>query len=171
MQETSDIAVLVVDMQDTFLGKSKEKRALIPLHKELLRSCMKHEIPVIIVEYDGEAPTVSELQDELNKFRNSLVHTIKKTSNDAFAGTSLQLYLKHLGVKRLLIIGVNGDACVYTTSITAVSYGFEVIIFQDLIAGFEVSHPFYTQTCLWYLNNTTYFTDTNVLPLLLATKR
>ena len=64
-------------------------------------------------------------------------HMVKKHSYGGFFQTPLDRILRNLGIKTLIISGVNTNFCVETTIREAVAYGYEVVLVSDATASFD----------------------------------
>jgi len=62
---------------------------------------------------------------------------VRKHSYGGFFQTPLNIILRNLGIKTLIITGVNTNFCVETTIREAVAYGYEVILVDDATASFD----------------------------------
>lgn len=60
---------------------------------------------------------------------------VLKPKHSAFFATSLDLLLRHLRVKRLLVTGVAGDQCVLLTAIEARMQDYDVVVPADCVAS------------------------------------
>jgi len=56
---------------------------------------------------------------------------VQKTASDGFMETSLRTDLDRLGVKRLVVMGMQTEFCVDATCRAALSHGFEVVLAAD----------------------------------------
>jgi len=130
-----NLAVLLIDMQSGFIN-TEEKRKLIPNQISVLNQCFKKEIPVIIVEFEGEGKTDDALLKVVENNHTSACHKITKSVNDAFSEKELNNLLKKIKAKTLLLMGINACACVFETAVTAKRKGYELITSEDLIAGY-----------------------------------
>lgn len=64
------------------------------------------------------------------------VHVTTKKSLDAFAGTDLQFLLSRtFGADTLLILGINTDTCVFSTTFTAANLGYTPVVVSDCVAS------------------------------------
>lgn len=131
-----DLAVVLIDMQDDFIGENEEKKGLIPNQISLLNFCRTQSIPLILVEYSNHGKTNKMLMSEIDKLPPAIVHKIMKSTDDAFERTNFKDLLMKLQKNTLLLTGVNACACVYDTAVTAVKYGFSIVTSKTLIAGF-----------------------------------
>ena len=93
--------------------------------------------PVIFIQHDGEpggedvAPFTEgwKLHPDLQVRPEDLV--IRKTTCDAFYGTSLEAELRSRGITTLLLMGYATDFCVDATLRSAASKDFEVVVVAD----------------------------------------
>lgn len=127
-------AAVIIDMQPEFLCEVKwsAKRAMILKQTEVIRYCSSHNIPVVLVEYDGYRETVEELRREVMNAPKWVA--LKKTANDAFGSSDLEDYLNKNGINGLLFMGVYACACVYQTAKSAVEKKFEIASAKGLIS-------------------------------------
>lgn len=63
---------------------------------------------------------------------------VSKSVNAAFIGTDLDLRLRRLGARRIVLFGISGDMCVSTSARVAANYGYEVIVVGDACACFDL---------------------------------
>ena len=56
---------------------------------------------------------------------------VQKTASDSFMDTTLRTDLDRLGVKRLVVMGMQTEFCVDATCRAALSHGFEVVLAAD----------------------------------------
>ena len=74
------------------------------------------------------------------KINESLAdHIITKNRHSAFFGTNLDLILRSLGCKKLLVCGFATNVCVETTIRDAVAYGYLPVLIKDCTAAFSQS--------------------------------
>lgn len=66
---------------------------------------------------------------------------VTKTVNAAFIGTDLDLRLRRLGVRQLVLFGLTADMCVSTTARVAANLGYRVIVVGDASASFALTGP------------------------------
>lgn len=54
---------------------------------------------------------------------------------DCFMGTDLEALLRTLGVKTVVLMGINTNTCVLNTAFTAMNKDFQVIVIEDCVAS------------------------------------
>lgn len=92
-------------------------------------------IPVVFIQHEeGEGPMVHgrpgwELAPALDARPGD--PRIRKTKPDSFAGTGLQALLEKLGVKDLVVTGMQSDFCVDATTRGALAQGYAVTLVSD----------------------------------------
>ncbi len=147
-------ALLVVDMQKDFCYESGAlyigdhvRRIFDPLRRtiELAR---EKEVPVIFTqdwhrEDDSEfkiwpkhclaGSEGAEIIEELDPKPSD--YYVKKRRYSAFFSTDLDLTLRELGVKSLVVCGVVTNICVLHTVADAVMRGYDVIVLEDCTAA------------------------------------
>lgn len=131
--EPGKTAVLLIDMQPYFID-TDEKKDLIPKQVSVLNA--SHDIPVIVVEYDGKGRTEDQLNEVIRANHRNNHYTIIKSSDDAFTEAGLSKVLKEVQAKSLVLMGINACACVFRTAKSAVKKGYRIFISEDLIAGY-----------------------------------
>jgi len=63
---------------------------------------------------------------------------VSKSVNAAFIGTDLDLRLRRLGVRHVVLFGISTDMCVSTTARVAANLGYRVTVVGDACACFEL---------------------------------
>lgn len=92
-------------------------------------------VPVIFIQHceDGdvfeEGTPHWELHERLGKLADDLV--IKKRASSAFENTELQQNLIRLGIKNLIVCGLQSDFCVTNTARSALELGYAVTVAAD----------------------------------------
>jgi nicotinamidase-related amidase len=125
-------ALLVVDMQADFM----EDKHLDDL------ACKLATIQSIILSFRDEGLpvffTVSILNNRISPILSalplpSLNETIVKDENDAFRDTDFQFRLERLQIQTLHVVGCNANFCVLETVLSAVNYGYHVVMYKNAI--------------------------------------
>lgn len=151
------ICLLIIDMQYDFLEKNSplfvdECKDIIPNIKKILnkfremgllsifvkRVHRKSGIDIdltrkdLFIEKGGfliEKKCGSEIVDELKPLDNEIV--IIKRRFSAFFGTELDLILRRMEIKKLILTGIQTPNCIRTTAFDGISLDYEVIVISD----------------------------------------
>lgn len=131
----SDLGILLIDMQDDFLQEidEDEKAREIPRMQEVLNYAGKRQVPIVVLEYRGHGETIEALKREIISLPTDIRYIVKN-GDDGFYQTPLAEHLEQLGVKDLILMGVNATGCVKTTAYGALKNGFGIITSRDVIA-------------------------------------
>jgi len=131
-------ALVVVDLQQaSFATNDKHDQAATLGRIDQLATHVRADGgSVIFVLHDGDeteglTPDSDGWQLIPSIHRDPADHIVRKTLNDAFAGTTLAPLLDELAPDRLLICGWATDLCVDSTVRSAVSRGFAVTVPSD----------------------------------------
>lgn len=130
----SDIAVLIIDMQQRWLKEIdiSERIMLIESSKAIIEYCCTNSIPIIKVEYDGYGKTIPPIE---NKLKHTNVIPIQKSCPDAFDGTDLSTILKdELGRNTFFMMGVYASQCISSTGSGGINSGLRAITAGNVIA-------------------------------------
>ncbi|MFX1406615.1 MAG: cysteine hydrolase family protein [Promethearchaeota archaeon] len=77
----------------------------------------------------------SEIVNELKPEENDFV--LQKNTSGTFISTSLNSFLRNMGIETVLVSGVVTNFCVHSTAREAVDYGFQTIIVEDCCAAWS----------------------------------
>jgi nicotinamidase-related amidase len=154
--EPSATAVLTIDMQNDVLESIVPTgREVVPAIQEALRAARAAGIPVIhcvrhhrrdgcdverfrlqgfldrpfLVPGTAGAELIPELAARTDEIQ------VPKARFSAFFQTDLLLVLMRLGVRNLVLVGVQTPNCVRCTATDALSYDFDVVLLEDAIAA------------------------------------
>ena len=133
-------AVLVIDVQTGLFCTEPapfEAEAVVARINAVMAKARRAGSPVIFIQHDGEpggenvVPFTEgwKLHPKLDVHPGDLV--IRKTTCDAFYGTSLEAELRSRGITTLLLMGYATDFCVDATLRNAASKDFAVIVVAD----------------------------------------
>jgi nicotinamidase-related amidase len=84
-------------------------------------------------EHNVEGSPGTEIIPELYRQADYVINNKKRL--DCFYGTDLRLLLDTLGVKNLLLMGINTNTCVLNTSFTAFNFDYRVVVLSDCVAS------------------------------------
>ena len=112
-------------------------------------------------EHNIEGSAGTEIIPEL--YRESDYVIDNKKQLDCFYGTDLRMLLDTLGVKNVVLMGINTNTCVLNTSFTAFNFDYRVVVLSDCVASMygEDLHVLGLQNvarCLgWVVTNEQFF--------------
>jgi nicotinamidase-related amidase len=135
--QSKNLAVLVIDMQQTYLKElnNKEQDNIIKHILELTSYCVKNEITIADIADKNYKPTIKTITKSIKKSNpNKIITCYDKDCCDAFEGTSLEKNLKSKNITDLFVTGIYGSECVYSTAKQALELGFKVSTALDVIA-------------------------------------
>ncbi len=140
-----DCALLIIDAQmDMFAAGSRvfAGEKMLQRLSDLVARARRAQVPVVYVqnngtEIDPDMPGTPgwEIQPELKPEEGETV--IQKWSPDAFHETGLQGVLTGLGVRRLVIAGMQSEYCVNATTRRAHELGYEVTLVKDAHSTYD----------------------------------
>lgn len=155
-----DTALLIIDMQHDFISPDsllcmKDVRRIIPGIQGLIALARKKDWPVIHVirEHDPtgvdiekfrlsffarkpfciEGTKGSEVAKEIRPEAGDII--VAKTRFSGFLGTKLDLILRRLGIKRLIICGAQYPNCIRATAVDGIGLDYDVAICPDATWG------------------------------------
>jgi len=126
-------AAVAVDMQPVYLSfinngeRAKEMKNIL----KTLAFCHERGIPIFALEIKGVGRTTEVLKDKLDEYDATYIF---KEDNSGFVNTDLNSRLKSLGIKTLILMGVNASICVKATAEDAMELGYEICTSKQLIA-------------------------------------
>jgi nicotinamidase-related amidase len=143
-----DRAVLLpIDMQQAFDGEPWPRRwnkAVDENGIALLNRWRAAERPIVHVRHDSvmEGSTLAPGTSG-NRFRpgfepNSGEPIVSKSVNSAFIGTDLDLRLRRLGARHVVVFGISTDMCVSTTIRTGANMGWDMVLVEDACDCFDL---------------------------------
>jgi nicotinamidase-related amidase len=153
---TAEIALLIIDMQNDVVEKLPLAPGIIPDVKDVLEHFRKLSKPVFHVRRSYRADGTDVELPRLEVYRKKGFKIVERTPGaeiieqltplegeyviikprwSAFFQTSLELLLKRLGVKTVVLTGVQTPNCVRTTAFDAIAYDYETILIKDCSAA------------------------------------
>ena len=157
--EKSTVALLLIDVISDFDFPDSDKlltqaRAIVPSLAELKRRAREAGIPSIYVN-DNYGRWTSDFRGQLdhclseNAKGRSIVsaleplerdYSVLKAKHSGFYGTTLDLVLRYLGAKSLIVTGFTTDICVLFTANDAYMREYRLWIPEDCAAAVEPAH-------------------------------
>jgi nicotinamidase-related amidase len=157
--DNSKIVLLIIDMISDFEfedGAELFKTALPAARKiaRLKKKAVEADIPVIYInnnfgkwreDFRRLVQVCLKAEVRGSKIANLLKpelndYYVLKPKHSAFFSTSLELILKHLGAKTLILTGVTTDICILLTANDAYMRDFKLIVPKDCVAAVKPTH-------------------------------
>ena len=116
-------------------------------------------------EHNVEGSPGTEIIPQLYRQGDYVINNKKRL--DCFYGTDLRQLLQTLGVKTLVLMGINTNTCVLDTSFTAFNFDYRVVVLADCVASMygDDLHELGLQNisrCLgWVVSNEQFFDKIN----------
>lgn len=128
----SHSALLVLDMQGTFVSVMRKPRSLQTRCHFAIAAANLLERPIIFTEQapDKLGPTLPELASAAD-----LSVTLPKKEFSAFGVPGFEDHLKGRKIKWLLIAGLEVPVCVLQTALDAVARGFHPVLLEDCLGA------------------------------------
>lgn len=143
-------ALLLIDLQRGFDDSSWGRRSTPQLEArvaELLAAWRRSDRPVVHARHMSTVPA-SPLRPGQpgNDFKEPFAPlpaeaVIEKRFNSCFIGTCLEVDLRRLGCRTLIIAGLTTNHCVSTTARMAGNLGFDTWVVSDATAAFDRTGP------------------------------
>lgn len=151
-------ALLVIDMQNGFLHPSSPlfidgAPSTVPVCAGVIDFCRKNDIPIIFVtrRYDADGSNVErprleawrrggkplspgcppELSDAVPPEFGTADYHIIKPRYSAFFATGLDMLLRRLDIRTLVLAGTTTPNCIRTTCYDAISLDYDVVVLRD----------------------------------------
>jgi nicotinamidase-related amidase len=84
-------------------------------------------------EHNVEGSPGTQIIPELYREGDYVINNKKRL--DCFYGTDLRQLLQTLGVKNVVLMGINTNTCVLNTSFTAFNFDYRVVVLSDCVAS------------------------------------
>lgn len=84
-------------------------------------------------EHNIEGTAGTEIISELRRDTDYVIDNKKRL--DCFYGTDLRALLDTLGVKNVVLMGINTNTCVLNTAFTAFNFDYRVVVLSDCVAS------------------------------------
>jgi nicotinamidase-related amidase len=143
---TSETALLVVDVQESFRHRPYWRDCDVPFFVNSLRSLIggaqSRTIPVVQIfhiedsgPFSSESGHVVPLQDL--SFTPDAV--FRKRSHSALVGSGLDVWLTQHGIRRVIVSGIRSEQCCETTTRHASDLGYQVDYVTDATLTFPMT--------------------------------
>lgn len=143
--DARETALLVIDVQRALFTRPTpvyKAHSLIDTINALITRANLYRLPVVFIQHANKSFLV-EGTDGWNlhpgiKPRSS-DRIIKKTSGNAFQGTSLPGLLEAKNIRNVLITGLVTQGCVRATSLGAIKLGYQVFVVQGAHSNYSTN--------------------------------
>ncbi len=133
-------ALLVIDVQEgsfTIPGaKIGGTTEFLSRVSDLISSARRDGVPVVYSQFCGPADTPMASGQPGNEIHSAVAPrdgdiVVQKDDSDAFVRSELQAALDRLGVRTLIICGMQSEFCVDATCRSAYGLGYNVVLVED----------------------------------------
>jgi nicotinamidase-related amidase len=152
----ADVALLIIDMQNDVVEKLPLAPGIIPGIQEVLELFRKTNRPVFHIRRSYRADGTDVELPRLEVFKSKGFRVVEGTSGaeiveplkpkageyiiiksrwSGFFKTNLDLLLNRLGIKQVVLSGVQTPNCIRTTAYDAISYDLDTIVLKDCSAA------------------------------------
>lgn len=126
-------ALVVVDAQVGVLESIWDSKRIVGNIDALVRKARNSGTPVLWIQHSDQELKYGSAAWELTPNFNpapseSVIH---KRYNSSFAETDLEIKLKQLGVKRIVLAGAATNWCLRATAYSAMDRGYDLVIVSD----------------------------------------
>ncbi|MFT3851944.1 MAG: isochorismatase family protein [Ilumatobacteraceae bacterium] len=133
LPDRPNTALLVVDVQNGVVGGAHERDAIVANIAGLVERARAEDVPVIWVQHAGDDLVAGS---EGWQYVPELVladgePVVHKRYGDSFEDTALEAELAGRGVGRLVVTGVQTDACIRSTLHGALVRGYDTLLVGD----------------------------------------
>jgi len=143
----NDTALLIIDMQ---VGNFSEPNPIFKANellakvKSLVAKARSARTPIVYVQNNGRKGDPDEYGTQGWEIHSSIAPTegnlvVQKRTPDAFHETNLHRELESMGIKKLVIAGLQTEYCIDTTCRRAFSLGYDVILVKDAHSTWDSS--------------------------------
>ena len=140
-----NIALIILDTQTALIEEHPEQeKELLENQKRLLSACRKTGVPVLYVQHDGDAGDSLERGTPGWQICGEVApregdYRIDKHYNSMFRNTSLKQTLDDLGIKTIILCGLQTEYCFDVSVKVAFEYGYTVLIPRETVSTFDNS--------------------------------
>ncbi len=136
---TSHTALLVIDVQEGMFVPEYpvfQGEVLLDKIEGLITKARANQIPVIYIQHNEEPGEQLVPHSKAWKIHSRIAPQesdtiVQKHVQDGFHETDLQTSLEALGIRKLVVTGIQTDMCVNATSKRASQLGYEVTVVED----------------------------------------
>ena len=120
-------ALLIIDMQEKYFKNQGYDRELVSRVNKRIDEALENNETVIYILNFGKRKIDLESYEFVAGLKVESELILSKTSPDAFTNPNLATLLKEKNVDEVEVVGIDGNVCVYKTSLGAKKNGFKVV--------------------------------------------
>ena len=144
--EQESEALVIVDMQPSFLGREKNKKVVNALNENILDAielAKRNGVYIIFIEFKGYGQTIDTLRDSVSDYKK--VRYFIKTTDGMLEKANISKdeilsFLIYHQINSLAFAGVNGGACVFASILDGLRYFKNVYAYNTGIADFTLKN-------------------------------
>lgn len=147
MSQTKQV-LLVIDVQESFPHRDYYQEKYVPAFVEatqkLVDGAKNAGVPIVQifhVEPTGAFSKASGNIKTLAPINIEPTTIIEKFRHSAFAGTTLDIWLKENGINEITVCGIRTEQCCETTTRHGSDIGYKVNYVTDATLTFDMTHP------------------------------
>jgi nicotinamidase-related amidase len=133
LENRPNTALLVVDVQNGAFDRAHERDAVVANVGSLVEKARRERVPVVWVQHSDEQLARGSdpwrIVPELTP--GDAEPLVEKSYGDSFEDTTLETVLSGLGVRRLVVVGAQTDACIRSTLHGAFVRGYDATLVSD----------------------------------------
>jgi nicotinamidase-related amidase len=144
----SDVALLVIDVQESFRHRPFWNEADVPFFTERLQAhidgAAARQIPVLQVFHTAESGPFARASGHVRTLEPVVIAptaTFHKRRHSALVETGLSAWLTQHGIRRLIVSGIRTEQCCETTARHASDSGWQVDYVTEATLTFAMTHP------------------------------
>jgi nicotinamidase-related amidase len=147
-QEMSDVALLVIDVQESFRHRPFWSEADVPVFtarlQALVDGAVRRRIPVLQVFHVGETGPFSHDSGHVRTLEPLVIApaaVFHKRRHSALVDSGLAGWLTQHGIRRLIVSGIRTEQCCETTTRHASDSGWQVDFVTEATLTFAMTDP------------------------------
>jgi len=132
MLDTTNTALMIIDVQGKLAQIMDEKEALFSNLETMVKGANILELPTLWVEQlpDKLGATIPQITDHIK-----LQEPVVKNTFSAYRNPELTTALKATGCKNVLVVGIEAHICVYQTVMDLHDAGYHVEVISDAVSS------------------------------------
>lgn len=127
-----DAALVIIDIQEKLFPLVAEKKKVLRNLRKIIQFAKIINMPIILTEQypKGLGQTIPEIKELLPD-----IEPIEKIEFNSFHSKKFREAVESLGVKTLIIAGIEAHVCISQTSIEGVNNGYRVCVLSDAVSS------------------------------------